>query len=190
MTRYSTLPAVFSVALLACTARAQDSASDPLHKVNKVDGFRDLYLTGDYYLGGQPTLETLNWLKRQGVTLIVNVRSDEENKEFTATAFDEGNVVDDLGMVYSSLPLNDRKSYNPTTLQSFAEIIDRNRGKALIHCLGGGRVMYLWMAYLVKYRGFSIDEAVQVGRQMRFSFPLEDYLGVRMSMTAVEPPPQ
>jgi hypothetical protein len=38
------------------------------------------------------------------------------------------------------------------------------------------------MAYLVQSRSFSIDEAVEVGKGLKYSFPLEDILGITINM--------
>jgi hypothetical protein len=42
------------------------------------------------------------------------------------------------------------------------------------------------MAYLVRHRGFEVDEAAGVGRQMKFTLPFEDFLGGRILMRLEE----
>ena len=50
-------------------------------------------------------------------------------------------------------------------------------GKVLIHCRGAGRATYAWMAWLIRYENYSIDEAVQLGSKSRFAVPFFDLLG-------------
>ena len=155
----------------------------PVDSVFKVEGKKDLFKSTHFYFGGQPTLETLQWLKSEGVTTVINIRSEKENKEFTESSFNEESVVKELGMSYVSIPLGDKETYRPETVDKFADALTANQGKALIHCLSAGRATYLWMAYLVRHRGYSLDEAAAVGRRMKYSTQLEDLLGVKISLT-------
>jgi protein tyrosine phosphatase (PTP) superfamily phosphohydrolase (DUF442 family) len=150
--------------------------------VVKVSAYKDLFITGEVYIGGQPTLEMLRWLKEQGVTMVVNLRTENENKDFTNLAFNEATVVKDMGLNYVSIPM---EKGSPKTVEAFAELMKSSKGKTLLHCLGAGRATNLWMAYLMSYRGLSADAALDIGRQLKFSFPLEDLLGGRMSMKVI-----
>jgi uncharacterized protein (TIGR01244 family) len=158
----------------------------PIDSVYKVEGKKDLFKSTNFYFGGQPTLETLRWLKSEGVTLVVNLRSDKENKDFAETAFNEENVVRELGMAYISIPLGEKASYRPQAVDTFALVLDAHMGKALIHCLSAGRVSYLWAAYLVRHRGYSLDDAVAIAKRMKYPTTLEDLLGAKSSLTIVK----
>jgi len=80
-----------------------------------------------FYFGGQPTLETLRWLKPEGVTLVVNLRSEKENEDFAEAAFNEENLVKELGMDYVCIPLGDKASYCPHAVDIFAQTIAAHR---------------------------------------------------------------
>jgi uncharacterized protein (TIGR01244 family) len=163
------------------------SAADPALRIAaKVEGFANLFQTGDFFIAGQPTLEELRWLKSAGVTLVVNIRSEAENKEFADTAFNEENIVKEMGLTYALLPVREKESYSPKTVDSFAALLSANKGKVFLHCASAGRATNLWMAYLVRHRGFDVDEAALVGRQMRFTLPFEDFLGARILMRLEE----
>jgi len=173
--------------IIACVAAVFLStglaAVDPaLRTAVKVEGFKDLFRTGEFFIAGQPTLEELRWLKSAGVTLVVNIRTEAENKEFAAMAFNEENAVKELNLAYASLPVGDKESYSPKTVDSFAALLNGNRKKVLLHCASAGRATNLWMAYLVRHCGFEVDEAALVGRQMKFTLPFEDFLGGRILM--------
>jgi protein tyrosine phosphatase (PTP) superfamily phosphohydrolase (DUF442 family) len=158
----------------------------PIDSVYKVEGKKDLFRSTNYYFGGQPTLEILRWLKSEGMTLVVNLRSAKENKDFAETAFNEENVVRELGMAYVSIPLGEKPSYRPQAVDTFALELSAHTGKAFVHCLSAGRVSYLWVAYLVKHRGYSLDDAVAIGKRIKYPTTLEDLLGAKISLTIVK----
>ena len=178
-------------AIIACLAAALLStslaATDPaLRTAVKVEGFKDLFRTGDFFISGQPTLEELRWLKAAGVTLVVNMRTEAENKEFTATAFNEENAVKELGLAYAWLPVGTKESYSPQTVDGFAALLSGNTGKVLLHCASAGRATHLWIAFLARHCGFEVNDAALVGRQMKFTLPFEDFLGVRIRLELEE----
>ncbi len=157
----------------------------PIDSVYKVEGKKDLFRSTNFYFGGQPTLETLRWLKSEGVTLVVNLRSAKENKDFAETAFNEENLAREFGMDYVSIPLGEKPSYRPQVGDTFAIVLNSHTGKAFIHCLSAGRVSYLWVAYLSRHRGYSLDDAVAIGKRIKYPTTLEDLLGAKISATIV-----
>jgi protein tyrosine phosphatase (PTP) superfamily phosphohydrolase (DUF442 family) len=177
-----------AVALSPVAAMAFEGplSAAPIDSVYKVEGKKDLFRSTNFYFGGQPTLETLRWLKSEGVTLVVNLRSGKENKDFVETAFNEENVVRELGMAYVSIPLGEKPSYRPRAVDTLALVLNAHEGKAFIHCLSAGRVSYMWMAYLVRHRGYSLDDAVAIGKRMKYPTTLEDLLGAKISAMIVK----
>lgn len=180
--RFGSVVALGCLLLVPLAAAAGSLNEAAIDSVYKVDGKKDLFRSTSFYFGGQPTLETLQWLKSEGVTTVINLRSDKETKEFAETAFNEENVVKQLGMEYVSIPLGDKGSYRPHAVDTFALILGARSGKAFIHCLSGGRVTYLWMAYLVRHRGYSLDDAAAIGRRMKYPTQLEELLGAKVSL--------
>lgn len=180
-----------AIALLVCivlyplAASAFEGALNeaPIDSVFKVEGRKDFFRSTNFYFSGQPNLETLRWLKSEGVTVVVNLRSEKENKEFAEASFNEGDVVRELGMSYVSIPMGEKETYRPQTVDSFARVLKAHRGKALIHCLSAGRVTFLWMAYLVRHRGYSLDDAATIGKRIKYPTQLEDLLGARIALT-------
>ena len=158
----------------------------PIDSVFKVEGKKDLFKSTNFYFGGQPNLETLRWLKSEGVTVVINLRSEKENKEFAESSFNEENVAKELGMSYVSIPMGEKESYRPQTVDTFAVVLKANKGKALIHCLSGGRVSFLWVAYLVRHRGCTLDDAVNIGKRIKYPTHLEDLLGAKISLTILK----
>lgn len=171
------------IALSSLTLLAQPAAPE----VTKLDGFKEVFRHRDTFIAGQPTLELLRELKRQGVTLVVNVRDEKEMKDHAALAFSEEALVKELGMAYLWLPLGDRTTYVPSVLERLKASLQSHPGKVLLHCAGGGRVTTLYMAHLVRHQGWTLDEAARLGRQLKFSFPLEGLLGTTVSFQSAPP---
>ena len=169
---------VFSFAL-AIPAMGQDHAvkSD---SVEVIQDFKNLYRYQNFYLSGQPTYETLLWLKSHGVKKIINLRTEKENSDFAAGAFNEVNIAREMGFEYFSLPVEGIKDYTPEKLDALVGLLNKN-DSTLIHCAGAGRVSDFFMAYLVKSRGYTVNEAIGVGRMLKFSMPLEKLLNAEIN---------
>jgi len=159
-------------------AQVTDVDSD---SVENITGFRNLYKYQNYYLGAQPSYEALQWLRNLGVGLIINLRSEKENQDFTAASFNEESVAALMGFKYYSIPVDGSKDYTPEKLQELTNLLTKD-DPVLIHCAGAGRVTYFFMAYLVKSRGYEIDRAIEIGKKLTFSFPLENLLDTKITM--------
>ncbi len=143
--------------------------------------FKNLFHYQNYYISGQPTLEALQWLKSQGVTKVINLRSEKENSEYSEYAYDEKTFTQKLGFEYYSIPVDGTKDYNPEKLEAFLSLINNNE-IILIHCLTAVRATNFFMACLVKNKGYAVNKAVKIGRSINFQFPLEKLLGTEISM--------
>ena len=126
--------------------------------VEVIEDFEKLYHSGDFYFGGQPSLETLQWLKTQGVETVINLRSESEIEKFTKTGFNEKNILKEIGVEYISIPMSGRASYTRETLEQFADALSAAEGKVYIHCAGCGRVTYVMMAYLIEYQNYTVNK--------------------------------
>jgi uncharacterized protein (TIGR01244 family) len=145
--------------------------------VTKLEDFKALYVSGDFFFAGQPTLEAFKYLTEQGVKKVINLRSEKENETFTKDAFNEEKLVKKLGMDYISIPIAGRKDYTPESLKKFAKALSSYDGKVLIHCAGAGRVSYFMMAWLIEYHDYSADKAMAFGKQITFFNYLEALVG-------------
>ncbi len=160
----------------------KQESSKLLDPIEAIDEFNNFYKSGNYYFGGQPSLEAIKWLKSEGVSLIINLRSDKENENFTKEAFNEENMVEELELSYESIPVSYPDSYNPETVEVLIKVLSNHKGKVFIHCAGGGRVRWFFMAYLVKAKNHTLNEAIAFGKQMKFTFLLEELLGKEIKM--------
>lgn len=171
---------LFIISCHAFNAFAQIN-NDKTDSVEVIQDFRYLYHYQNFYLSGQPTYETLLWLKEKGVQSIINLRTEKENSEFASGAFKEENLARELGFTYHNLPIDGTKDYTPEKLKAFSDLLTRDN-IILIHCASAGRVTEFFMAYLITRQGYTIDEATAVGRKLRFSLPLEKLLGAEISL--------
>jgi protein tyrosine phosphatase (PTP) superfamily phosphohydrolase (DUF442 family) len=150
-------------------------------EVETIGEFQNLFHYQQYYIAGQPSLDALKWLRSQGVSKVINLRSETENEDFKASSFDEHAVVEELGMEYHSIPVSGREGYSPKNLAKMGELIDDDE-KVLIHCAGAGRATSFLMGFLVQFRDYTLDEAVDAGQEMTFFFPLEALLDTEITM--------
>ena len=172
---------LFSLVILfiGITACAQYKPQVNIESVTKIEDFKNFYQSGDFIFGGQPTIEALQWLKAQGITTIINLRSEKEMDFVADNAFAENQQVEQMGMNYINLPM-DGKSYKPETVEEFSEILKSVKGKVFIHCGSCYRVTYLFMAYLLKEESYTAEQVFTFGKQMKFNTHLEGLLGQEM----------
>ena len=98
--------------------------------------------------------------------------------------FDERAVMDSLGMKYIHIPLGGPDSpYNNEALIKFANALKDADGKVLLHCTSGRRASYMYAAYLVQYKKFSPNKAIEYAKAVNFGeWPLEGLLGKKLNV--------
>ena len=160
---------------------SQDSVSFPV----KLDatGFLEVFAKVDnIYISGQPDEASFQKLKSEGVTTVVNLRTEKEMSNRENVPFDEKALVDSLGMDYVHIPLGGTESpYTNEALIKFANALNNAEGKVLLHCTVGRRASHMWAAYLIQFKGFSPDKAIEHAKAINFGeWPLEGLLGKKM----------
>ena len=166
-----------------------DSSNTEFPIALEIDGFRDVIArSGSVYISGQPTEEGLQWLSENAVTTVVNLRTQPEMDDREKVPFDEASKVAELGMKYVHIPLGgDDTPYTPEAVEAFASAVESSQGKVLLHCTVAWRASHMWAAYLVRYRGLSVDEAVRHGRAINLgTLPLEELLGSELRIELAE----
>ena len=182
-------PATLALAVLAAVGAAAQAPTAPVTapegsgapvKVTDIEGVEArLYLDGRVYIAGQPSQAALARLKERGVTAVVNLRTPAEMADLKQVPFDEAAAVSALGMEYVHIPVNGRDfPYTTEAVDRFASVLVRHSGPVVLHCASGGRVSYLWSAYLIRHRGFSLDVALARGEAIGIApNPLEGLTG-------------
>jgi atypical dual specificity phosphatase len=111
-------------------------------------------------LGRPDSVEDLEWLRRQGIDLLVSLTEDPPNNRW----------VNDAGLLLVHVPVTDMEAPTQSQLQrcvsSILKAHDGNRGVA-VHCGAGlGRTGAVLAAYFVT-KGLSADDAIARVRRLR-----------------------
>lgn len=111
----------------------------------------------DVYSAGQPSAEELAAYAGAGITTVIDLRGDDEDR-----GYDELGAALDLGLDYVTLPIDGVDAMTPSAVAAFTDAIDRARGPVLVHCRSGSRVGAM-MALRAARQGASVDEAMRKG---------------------------
>jgi uncharacterized protein (TIGR01244 family) len=116
----------------------------------------------DFCTGGQPRLEHLEKLKKEGVKSIINLRQPSEHR-----AAEEEAKAKEAGLKYFNIPV---ATGNPKDeqVEEFLKITDDAENRpAFIHCTAAIRVGAFWMIRRVLRDGFTVEaaekEAYEIG---------------------------
>jgi len=156
--------------------------------VDAVAGVTPLYRDGRVFIAGQPSREALAQLHALGVTAVINLRTPAEMEDRQRVPYDEAAAVAELGMEYFSIPLGgDEHPYTPQAVDRFAKALAEHRGPVLLHCTVGWRASYLWVAYLVREHGLTLQDALARGEAIAITpDPLEGLLGRALTVQYAE----
>ncbi len=123
----------------------------------------------DLVVAGQPSLEQLQTLSREGFTTVVNLRRDGEFEDF-----DEAADVARLGMRYVHIPVKDVAAITEMDARALHEAISSASGPVLLHCTVGWRAGGLLAIERYLFHGASRDEALQIASDAHMSHASED----------------
>lgn len=113
-----------------------------------------LRVNESFCTGGQPKLEHLEMLKKDGVKAIINLRQPSEHR-----AAEEEAKAKELGLRYFNIPFafGDPKDEQ---VAEFLKITDDPENRpAFIHCTAGIRVGAFWMIRRVLRDGWTVEAA-------------------------------
>jgi uncharacterized protein (TIGR01244 family) len=165
--------ALLGLLLLAGPLRAADGApavtidrAAPPAPLEDASGFeRRAYRDGRVLVTGQPSEAALERLRAEGVTAVVNLRTQAEMDDRAQVPFDERAAADRLGLDYVHLPIGgDGAPWRVEVVDELARVLERHRGPVLLHCTVAWRASYVWTAYLVRHLGLPLEEAIDRGR--------------------------
>ena len=104
--------------------------------------------------GGQPTEDQLEAMAADGLSFVLDLRAEGENR-----GFDEPAALRSLDIPYLNLPVDAERMAQPETFERFIEAMEKIDGPTLVHCASGNRVGALYYAYLVAGKGEDREEA-------------------------------
>jgi uncharacterized protein (TIGR01244 family) len=104
--------------------------------------------------GGQPLLEQIPALKKEGFRTIINLREPSEYDEAAEAA-----EARRLGLRYLSIPFRVADPKDEADDAFLAALKDRKIWPAFVHCGSGNRVAALWMIHRVVVDGWNFADA-------------------------------
>ncbi|MEZ5937123.1 MAG: sulfur transferase domain-containing protein [Hyphomonadaceae bacterium] len=154
------LAPIAAIVLTAAPALSQEA----IHFPDKLDmpGYQAVIAdAGPLYIAGQPSEAALRDVIASGVRTVINLRTQPEMDNRKAVPFDEAALLDELGVTYVHIPLGGPDTpYTPEAVDKFATAFESADTKVLLHCTIAWRASHLWAAYLVKYKGYSLEDAI------------------------------
>lgn len=183
--RFRLVSAIVLSPLLAGPSTADDPkpgeslASAPIEHPEPVPGgeaMGGLYRSGPIYLAGQPGKEDLERFARDGVTVVINLRTP---REMESVPFDEPGLLRSLEVDYVHIPIGPGPhAPRAEAVSQLNEALTSHRGKAVIHCASAFRSTQLWAAHLVRDRDVDRTRADAFSRAVTGApAMIEQYLG-------------
>lgn len=150
-----------------------------------------IFREGRVYVAGQPSADALRRLAELGVTAVVNLRTQAEMDNRERVPYDEAALAAELGLEYVHLPIGgDDQPFRPEVIDRLDDVLRRHPGPVLLHCTVAWRASWAWAAYLVKYQGISLDDALARGEAIGLDeSPIEGLLGRDVKMVFADEAP-
>ncbi|MFK8010886.1 MAG: sulfur transferase domain-containing protein [Marinicellaceae bacterium] len=176
---------ILILSMLVATSVSSADHSEAVD-VEVIESYTDqLFQHQNIYIGPQPQFEDFASIKSEGITAVINMRRPSEMDKLD---FYEDYLLEKAGIKYYTLPIGgDEFKYTPAKLEQFAQYLEANDGKVLLHCGSGHRASQLWAAYLVKYKGKTPNQALEMVKDMGWwPMPMETLLNQKLSVTLVD----
>jgi uncharacterized protein (TIGR01244 family) len=109
--------------------------------------------------GGQPLLDQIPALKKEGFRAIINLR---EPSEYDAEA--EAAAAKRVGLAYVSIPVRAPDPKDEQVDAFLAALKDRKIWPVFVHCGSGNRVAAFWMIHRVLVDGWDVGDAEHEAR--------------------------
>ncbi len=161
MLRAIVLAAAMFAAPVLTPAYGEDAIKFP-EKLDRDDFFVVIADAGALQIAGQPTADALREYAANGVTTVINLRTQQEMDNRNSVPYDEAALLEELGVSYVHIPLGGPDTpYTPAAVEEFATAFEGADGKVLLHCTVAWRASHMWAAYLVKHKGYTLEEAIR-----------------------------
>jgi uncharacterized protein (TIGR01244 family) len=108
---------------------------------------------------GQPDEAALEVFADSGYATVIDLRGAGEDR-----GFDEAEAVEELGLHYVTMPIDDKDAISFDNARRLDELLDEYPGPALVHCRSGNRVGALF-ALRASLDGADDDTALALGRE-------------------------
>lgn len=158
-------PATGTNAFLAPNRATGGLASAPIETPVKLDFPQKvehvIARAGPVYIAGQPSEEAMRALVADGVTVVINLRTQPEMDNREQVPYDEVALLKELKVDYVHIPIGGRDHPpTPDAVDQVAAALASHNGKALLHCTVAWRASNMWAAYLIRHRGVDPEKAL------------------------------
>jgi len=168
------------------TGKKQPDKKEALAKKSLGD-IKQVHALGDIYLTGQPSVEDLRVLKKQGIETIITLRMPGE------VPWDEAAAVKKEGMKFVSVPFQGPDELKPKVFDEVLKILrdKKKRGPTVLHCGSANRVGALWYAHRVLEGKLSPEAALKEAKTVGLRTPAyldkaQEYVEAQQSQTPRE----
>ncbi len=134
-------------------------------RITDMPGMTHLWRVNNLFLAGQPAPETLDALKDAGINKVINIRSSGE-----ADFKWEEEGLAERGIEYKHLPIMGEKGIESDVCKKISDEIN-DQDKIVVHCASANRVGAWLITYLVDYKGFDFESAVDLAMNAGLSNP-------------------
>ena len=111
------------------------------------------------FSAAQPAKEQFTQLSQAKVKHVINLRAADEQD------WDEGALVNSLGMSYHAIEIAGAKDVNTDNAKQLANLLEQLKGESVVvHCASSNRVGAL-MAISAHQQGTDIESAIEIGKQ-------------------------
>ena len=111
------------------------------------------------FSAAQPTDEQFKQLSQANVKHVINLRAADEQD------WDEGALVNSLGMNYHAIEIAGAQDVNIDNAKRLASLLEELKGESVVvHCASSNRVGAL-MAISAHQQGADIESAIETGKQ-------------------------
>src|SRR6266404_2440172 len=139
--------------ILRAAATAQTPVGSPASEdFSNIQNF--FRVNRQFCTGGQPSMENLQKMKREGVRSVINLRlASEYNLE------EESSMARKLDLRYFHIPV-DKNDLKDEQVEEFLKVTgDPQNRPIFIHCTSAGRVSAFWMIRRALADGWKVEDA-------------------------------
>jgi uncharacterized protein (TIGR01244 family) len=153
--------ATVSLCLAVSSLADEPNEAEVVRKI-EVGETPNVKTTGEkIFFGGQPAPEDFALFKDKGVKTIINLRSQEEVE---GLAFNEEEIVKELGMNYVHVPLKGGQLDDDHLRDTVKAIAGARASNVLIHCASGNRVGFSWSLFQGTEGDEDVAKAIAMGK--------------------------
>lgn len=134
-------------------------------RITDLPGLMYLWKLDNLYLAGQPELNSWNDIKKLGVDIVINLRSETE-MDFS----DQENKMKELGIESQQFPIIVNGKLDAHNCNKLSNLIEQDK-TYFIHCGSANRVGAWLITYLVFKKGLEFDQAVEIATQSGLTNP-------------------